>query len=561
MVPDRVEHVFDSIDAGEWAAILLDDGPAMDLADCPDLLGPDGQPAPHDAASDAADALAAREMGSHDTAVLEALLAQPPGPAMVEALAAVDVSRLSSEAAVTWLQVSQRCQSWLAALDALGLVAAAGRIRVVEEYAVHGRDETRAGRLVRVDDAISEEVAAALRLAPRTARLRIASARKLTGPLSPMHELLAEGLLTPAHVFTVSKELARLPQALAGTSADPDGNHDPAYAEQYQRILAVALPYAVTHTPAESGRRARGLVEAAAPAEAERRREQAILRCDVDVMDDIDGQSVLSARMATPDAHVVLDAIRTLARDPRYEPGLCLSAGQRRAEALKTLVLGVPRSTGPGLAGLDASASAASIRVEPGASCPADAIATARVTAHVDVVVSLETMLGLSDRPGLLNGSGPTSAGAIRELLAACGEGSTMRRLVVDPDRSLLDAGRQRYAISDAQRAFVAARDGTCRFPGCGSRADRCQVDHAVSWDDGGPTDVANLGALCTRHHNLKTHAGWDITDAEADGSCTWRSPQLRRYERKRPDLLPVELPARRPPSPPPDPGDDPPPY
>ncbi len=27
----------------------------------------------------------------------------------------------------------------------------------------------------------------------------------------------------------------------------------------------------------------------------------------------------------------------------------------------------------------------------------------------------------------------------------------------------------------------------------------------------GGPTDTENLHCLCRRHHNLKTHGGWDI--------------------------------------------------
>jgi hypothetical protein len=46
-----------------------------------------------------------------------------------------------------------------------------------------------------LDDAICEEVAAALRLPPRTARIRIASARALVGPHAPMHVLLAQGAI------------------------------------------------------------------------------------------------------------------------------------------------------------------------------------------------------------------------------------------------------------------------------------------------------------------------------------------------------------------------------
>lgn len=110
---------------------------------------------------------------------------------------------------------------------------------------------------------------------------------------------------------------------------------------------------------------------------------------------------------------------------------------------------------------------------------------------------------------------------------------------MVAPDGALLDVGRARYEVSEAQRDYIVQRDVTCRFPGCGRRASACQIDHAVAWEDGGPTDADNLGALCARHHNLKTHAGWEIVSTEADGTCVWQSPRRRRYTRQRAEVLP----------------------
>jgi len=55
---------------------------------------------------------------------------------------------------------------------------------------------------------------------------------------------------------------------------------------------------------------------------------------------------------------------------------------------------------------------------------------------------------------------------------------------------------------------------------------------------------------LCKHHHQLKTHAGWQIIASHPDGSCTWRSPLGRIYEHEPLELVP----------PPPDPGDDDPP-
>jgi hypothetical protein len=115
---------------------------------------------------------------------------------------------------------------------------------------------------------------------------------------------------------------------------------------------------------------------------------------------------------------------------------------------------------------------------------------------------------------------------------------ATMRRLVVDPySGHLLDVGRRTYEVPRRLREYVAMRDRRCRFPGCGRRADRCQIDHALAWDYGGATSPANLGALCVRHHQLKTFVGWDIVHSRADGSCTWASPGGRRYEHDPPLL------------------------
>ena len=83
----------------------------------------------------------------------------------------------------------------------------------------------------------------------------------------------------------------------------------------------------------------------------------------------------------------------------------------------------------------------------------------------------------------------------------------------------------------------MVARDRTCRFPGCNRRAGLGQIDHAVPWDDDGPSDRANLGALCVRHHQLKTFAGWAVVASREDGSARWRSPAGLDYEHSPPPL------------------------
>lgn len=73
------------------------------------------------------------------------------------------------------------------------------------------------------------------------------------------------------------------------------------------------------------------------------------------------------------------------------------------------------------------------------------------------------------------------------------------------PERVLLPASVEGYTPTDAIRAFVEARDGTCRFPGCTVPAYLCQLDHRIEYDAGGETSTANLTAVCQKHHNIKT--------------------------------------------------------
>jgi hypothetical protein len=165
-----------------------------------------------------------------------------------------------------------------------------------------------------------------------------------------------------------------------------------------------------------------------------------------------------------------------------------------------------------------------------------DGATSAPVRAHLDLVTDLPTFLGLSDGSVELKGSGPVGVDVLHGLLADPLVAVTMRRLVTDPlTGRLLDYGRRTYAVPQALRDFIVARDRVCRFPGCRRKASLCQLDHAIAWDDGGHTSPANLGALCVRHHQLKTLGGWGITSSHADGSCEWRSPHGRQYEHSPP--------------------------
>ena len=74
--------------------------------------------------------------------------------------------------------------------------------------------------------------------------------------------------------------------------------------------------------------------------------------------------------------------------------------------------------------------------------------------------------------------------------------------------------------------AFVKARDGHCRFPGCHVSSRFCDLDHVTAWP-AGPTTAANLICLCRRHHRIKQRPGWAVT-AHPDATVTWTDPTGR---------------------------------
>jgi hypothetical protein len=170
------------------------------------------------------------------------------------------------------------------------------------------------------------------------------------------------------------------------------------------------------------------------------------------------------------------------------------------------------------------------------------------VGVEVQVLVDARTLAGLTPyEPVHVQVAGESVAidrDDLVELLARKSTPAVLRRLVCDPaSGSLVDRGADAYAVKPDLAAWIAARDRTCRHPGCSRQAIGCDTDHAVDFDQGGATTVANTGALCRRHHNLKTHTGWRIVDSRADGSCTFVSPSGRRFPH-----MPVRLLAEPPP-------------
>jgi hypothetical protein len=165
----------------------------------------------------------------------------------------------------------------------------------------------------------------------------------------------------------------------------------------------------------------------------------------------------------------------------------------------------------------------------------------------VQVAIDLPTALGLADEPAELLGYGPIPPAMARDLVA---DGDWTRFVTAPLTGELLDVGRDTYRPSRSLSSFVVARDQVCGFPHCNNPAWRSDIDHVVTFVDGGRTVRTNLGPVCRQHHNAKTHGQWRLTRDEA-GHTSWTSPLGGRY-----DVSPV----RHPGSPEEESGPDPPP-
>lgn len=101
--------------------------------------------------------------------------------------------------------------------------------------------------------------------------------------------------------------------------------------------------------------------------------------------------------------------------------------------------------------------------------------------------------------PAVLGDGSPLSATRLARLLCD----SSVSRLIFSASGEVLDVGREKRLFTPAQTRAVIARDRTCRYPGFADTIFHGQANHALPWEAGGKTDLANAVLLCWRHHSL----------------------------------------------------------
>ena len=300
-----------------------------------------------------------------------------------------------------------------------------------------------------------------------------------------------------------------------------------------QKLEAVLLPMAAGKSGPQFDRCARRTRERRHPETITQRHQAAVGQRRVWLEDLPDGISQLSAFIPAAAGHGIFNALTTCARgeqvagDPR-------TLDELRADVLVSALTGqaVPSTpTGP------PSSRDAGVPTEPAPPAPGEGPQRPRAIseypgdhpgglhAEVMVLVSAESLLGLSDAPAELNGYGPISSATARELMRNIGHWTG---LLQGNEGEVLAVGRRRKIPAGLKR-WLQARDATCRFPGCGVAAQNSEIDHTLPWADGGPTSQENLAHLCRKHHRFKTVGLWNARQPEP-GVVEWTSPMGRTY-------------------------------
>jgi hypothetical protein len=144
------------------------------------------------------------------------------------------------------------------------------------------------------------------------------------------------------------------------------------------------------------------------------------------------------------------------------------------------------------------------------------------VVVTVALTIPALSLLGAEGDSAVLEGAGPIDIETARTL---CATAPSFTRVLTDPISSaMLDLDRRQYRPTAALKRWLAVRDVTCVFPGCGRAARACDLDHTVAWVDGGATRADNLAHLCRKHHVMKHESRWKV-ERPPGSAMVWTSP------------------------------------
>jgi hypothetical protein len=150
---------------------------------------------------------------------------------------------------------------------------------------------------------------------------------------------------------------------------------------------------------------------------------------------------------------------------------------------------------------------------------------------RVNVTISAETLLELSDKPGEFGGYGPVIAEISRKAVRENIDG-TWEFTVTDNGFPVATGTLARRPTTSQQRQ-VRAYYPTCVWPGCRHPAVESDIDHRHPWADGGATETHKLAPLSRHHHIVRHNTKWKVEQLP-NGDHKWTSPLGHVYIRKR---------------------------
>ncbi|MHB8572042.1 MAG: HNH endonuclease [Candidatus Dormibacteria bacterium] len=134
--------------------------------------------------------------------------------------------------------------------------------------------------------------------------------------------------------------------------------------------------------------------------------------------------------------------------------------------------------------------------------------------AHLQVTSTLETLLAAGGAPAAEQ---EFSLPVSRKVVERLGCDSSVTRVLLAGDSSVIDVGRAHRVVPAATRKALHARDQGCRWPGCERPPSWTAAHHLVHWAQGGRTDLENLVLLCHRHHWMVHEGGWQLVRSDGD--------------------------------------------
>ncbi|MGO4235020.1 DUF222 domain-containing protein [Pseudarthrobacter sp. YAF2] len=485
-----------------------------------------------------------------------------PGAAGVgfEAGAGVDVLGRRYELCLERLDVVARLEAQLAAVKARDVAECVGLQLAMTPPEAPVDERTFA------EMSVVEEIAGVLTISSGAAGALVGQARRVCS-LPPVLGALSAGDISWQHARIVADETEGLtPSGVAGLVAhffDPDAPNPARGAAPGELV------------PSRFRAKVRAWRERHHPETLEKRHAKGVADRRVDYAPDRDGMGWISLYLPGDTACAIWNRSTATARglqSPTEERTLT----QLRADVAASLLLGAGLSTAaagstsiasPALgAGSAADAStehasaATTVAGRDTAPVHATGMASTEGTgtegagtaaglgkvpvprADVLVMVPVFSLLGLTDEPAVLDGFGPIPASMARRLVA--GGAESFCRVLVDPrDGAPLDIGRTRYRLPETIKKWIRMRDGKCTFPGCNNRTPDNDTDHLTAWENGGTTNVRNLGQLCPKHHRLKHARPWIPTPATTNEPPGWISPTGRHYKPEQPDPEPTHWP------------------